>query len=75
MKLASIIHLRNGREVETMAEAVELLSRLPESRQERPVWVKTMEMLLLASKTRKAIDIRHATAQLVRALQAEGWMI
>ncbi len=74
-RLSSTITLRDGRKVVTLAEAVSLLSELPERRQRHPVWEKAMEMLLQASESGKAIDMRHATAQLVRALQVEGWIV
>ena len=51
------------------------MDTLPESRQLKPVWQTTAAMLLRSNETGKAVDMRHATAQLVRALQVEGWMI
>lgn len=75
MNLSSTIVLRDGRQIKTLEEAVALLEQLPKTRQLKPLWQKTCEMLLQANKTKRKIDMQHATAQLCRALQAEGWLI
>lgn len=74
-QLSYVITLRDGRKLSTVAEAVAVMLQLPVSRQHLPVWEKTMQMLLEANETGKPIAMRHATAQLVRALQVEGWMV
>lgn len=73
MKLSSVITLRDGRRIETLEEAVAIMSELPEARQLKPVWQKTCEMLIEAKETGDDDVIIHATAQLCRALQFEGW--
>jgi len=73
--LAYPIKLRDGGVVSTMAQAACLMTqRLPQARQEKPVWQHTADLLMQAHKSGKAIDIRAATDQLCRALQGEGWM-
>lgn len=73
--LAHPITLRDGHVITTMAQAAGLMTmRLPKARQEKPVWQETARQLLLARESGKKIDIAHATAQLCRALDAEGWL-
>ncbi len=73
--LAYPIKLRDGDVISTMAQAARLMTqRLPQARQEKPVWQHTADLLMQAQKSGKAIDIRAATDQLCRALQLEGWM-
>ena len=73
--LAYPIKLRDGDVISTLAQAARLMTqRLPQARQEKPVWQHAAELLMQAQKSGKAIDIRAATDQLCRALQLEGWM-
>ena len=71
--LAFPIKLRDGHVVETMAQAVALTQRLPKARQLKPIWQHTAALLMEAHASGKPDDLRHATAQLRRALDAEGW--
>jgi hypothetical protein len=75
MKLSRTITLRDGRGFSTVSEAVAIMSELPKARQLRLVWQTTAAILIEAQRTGNDDDMRHATAQLCRALQAEGWMI
>jgi hypothetical protein len=73
--LASPITLRDGHVIETLGQAAKLMTlRLPKARQEKPIWQKTAAMLMQAHESGKPDDIAAATAQLRRALSAEGWM-
>ena len=45
----------------------------PAARQLKPIWQHTAALLLQAHESGKPDDLRHATAQLRRALDAEGW--
>jgi hypothetical protein len=72
--LAHPIKLRDGDVISTMAQAARLMTqRLPKARQEKPVWQHTAALLLQAHESGKRLDLDHATAQLRRALDAEGW--
>ena len=74
--LAYPIKLRDGYTIETMKQAAELITKqLPRGRQERAVWQYTIELLMQAQKSGKAIDVRAATDQLCRALGVEGWIL
>jgi hypothetical protein len=46
---------------------------LPEHRQTKPIWQKTAQMFMDAHASGRPIDLQHATAQLRRAIDAEGW--
>jgi len=74
--LAYPIKLPDGGVISTMAQAAARLmtQRLPQSRQEKPVWQHAAELLMQAQKSGKAIDVRAATDQLCRALVVEGWV-
>lgn len=57
-----------------MAQAAGLMTqRLPKQRQLKPIWQTTAALLMEAQATGKPADLQHATAQLRRALDAEGW--
>jgi transcriptional regulator with XRE-family HTH domain len=72
--LAFPIKLRDGHVIETMAQAAELMTlRLPKARQAKPIWQHTAALLLQAHESGRRLDLDHATAQLRRALDAEGW--
>jgi hypothetical protein len=49
------------------------VARLPKQRQAKAIWQKTAAMLMEAHGSGKADDLEHATGQLRRALDAEGW--
>ena len=72
--LAFPIKLRDGHVIDTMAQAAGLMTlRLPKARQVKPVWQHTASLLMEARASGKPDDLQHATAQLRRALDAEGW--
>jgi hypothetical protein len=47
--------------------------RLPKARQLKPIWQHTAALLMEAQASCKPEDLQHATGQLRRALDAEGW--
>ena len=49
------------------------MTRLPKARQLKPIWQHTAALLMEAHESGKPEDLEHATAQLCRALDAEGW--
>jgi hypothetical protein len=68
------IKLRDGRVIETTDQAVVLMTqRLPKARQLKPIWQHAAALLMEAQASGKPADLQHATAQLRRALDAEGW--
>ena len=72
--LAFPIKLRDGHVIETMAQAAGLMTqRLPTQRQMKAIWQHTAALLMEAHASGKPDDLQHATAQLRRALDAEGW--
>jgi hypothetical protein len=72
--LATPIKLRDGHVIETLAQAAGLMTqRLPKARQLKPVWQRTAALLMEAHASGKPDDLQHATGQLQRALDAEGW--
>jgi hypothetical protein len=72
--LAFPIKLRDGRIIETMDQAAVLMTRgLPKARQLKPIWQHTAALFMEAHESGKPEDLEHATAQLCRALDAEGW--
>jgi redox-regulated HSP33 family molecular chaperone len=59
---------------ETLAQAAGLMTqRLPKERQAKAIWQHTAALLMQAHESGKPDDLDHATAQLRRALDAEGW--
>jgi hypothetical protein len=50
-----------------------MTQRLPKARQLKPVWQRTAALLMEAHASGKVDDLEHATGQLRRALDAEGW--
>lgn len=72
--LAATVTLRDGTVLETLRDVAALMTeRLPPARQEKSVWQTTARMLLEACESGRKSDIAHATAQLRRALEIEGW--
>jgi redox-regulated HSP33 family molecular chaperone len=72
--LASPIKLRDGHVIETLAQAAGLMTqRLPKARQKKSIWQTTAKMLMQAHASGKTDDLQHATGQLRRAVDAEGW--
>ena len=72
--LAYPIKLRDGRDIISLQEGVDVIAGLPKNRQRKLIWQATTAILLEAQKTGSEDAVRHATAQLCRALKAEGWM-
>ena len=67
--------LQDGDTIETLHQAAWLMTeRLPPARQAKPAWQHAAALLMVAHKSGKKSDIADATAQLQRALTAEGWM-
>jgi hypothetical protein len=57
-----------------MAQAAGLTTqRIPKQRQTKAIWQHTAALLMEAHASGKPDDLQHATAQLRRALDAEGW--
>lgn len=57
-----------------MAQAAGLMTqRLPKQRQTKAIWQHAAALLMEAHATGLADDLQHATGQLRRALDAEGW--
>jgi hypothetical protein len=72
--LAFPIKLRDGHVIETMAQAAGLMTqRLPKQRQMKAIWQHAAALLMEAQASGKPVDLQHATAQLRRALDVEGW--
>lgn len=72
--LSTPIQLRDGHVIETLAQAAGLMTkRLPKTRQLKPVWQRAAALLMEAHATGRPDDLQHATGQLRRALDAEGW--
>ena len=72
--LAYPITLRGGRDIISLQEGFDVISELPKNRQLKLIWQATTAILLEAQKTGNENAVRHATAQLCRALQGEGWI-
>lgn len=72
--LAAPIKLRDGHVIETLAQAAGLMTRrLPKTRQLKPIWQRAAALLMEAHASGCTEDLQHATGQLRRALDAEGW--
>ena len=71
--LAFSIKLRDGHTIETMDQAAVLMTQLPKARQLKPIWQHTAALLMEAHASGKRADLEHATQQLRRALEVEGW--
>ena len=71
-KFAEPIRLRDGRLIETLAQARGLILSLTEIQQQRPFWAYAGELLLAAAESGEAPDIQDAASQLLRALTAEN---
>lgn len=69
-KLAKPIALKNGRKIETLGEARELMLSLPPLYRRSPVWRFAAELLNYAAADRASLP--DAEAQFTRALKAEG---
>ena len=67
-------HRAPAAELETLADAAQLISDLEEFRQARPVWDRAAEMILLAATTGRNADIAEATRSVEVALWKENWL-
>ena len=62
------IKLKDGRKIDTLGEARDLILTLPQFRQRNPDWRLASELLARASESISAVD--DALTQLLRALKA-----
>lgn len=69
MKFWRPVKLKNGRTIETLADARDLMRALPEFRRRNPEWQFAAGLLARASEATSLLD--DALAQLLRALKAE----
>ena len=65
---------RPAAQLETLADAAQLIADLEQFRQARPVWDRAAEMILLAARTGRKVDIAEATRSLEVALWKENWL-
>jgi hypothetical protein len=75
-KLAHSIKPTGGpaAQLETLADAAQLIADLEQFRQARPVWDRCAEMLLRAARTGRKADIAEATGCVLVALEKENWL-
>jgi hypothetical protein len=75
-KLAHTIKPTGGpaAQLDTLADAAQLIADLEQFRQARPVWDRAAEMILLAARTGRQADIAEATRSLEVALGKENWL-
>jgi hypothetical protein len=75
-KLAHTIKPSRGpaAQLETLADAAQLIADLEQFRQARPVWDRAAEMILVAARTIRKADIAEATRSLEVALEKENWL-
>src|SRR5260370_34798973 len=75
-KLAHTIKPSRGpaAQLETLADAVQLIADLEQFRQARPVWDRAAEMLLVAARTGREPGIAEATRSVLAALEKENWL-
>lgn len=75
-KLARTIKRHRGpaAQLDTLADAAQLIADLDQFRQVRPVWDRAAEMILIAATTGKAADVQEATRQMLAALEHENWV-
>jgi hypothetical protein len=71
-KFRNPLTLRDGREIATLADARDLLLALPERHKSRPHLQYAVELLIDAAERGSRASIDDASAQLSRALTAEG---
>jgi hypothetical protein len=70
--LTRVITLRNGNQLATLADALQLIASLPASSQASLRWQLVEALVIDAMMTGRIEDIRHATEQLRRAVGVEG---
>jgi len=67
-------HRSRSAQLETLADAAQLIADLEQFRQARPYWNRCAEMLLLAARTGGKGDITEATRCVEVALWKENWL-
>ena len=70
-KLKSPLALKDGRTIETLADARAMILELPEFQQRRPYWEYAAQLLMDAAQGGKRGAIEDAYWQLTRALKAD----
>jgi|ERR1051326_1858746 hypothetical protein len=75
-KLAHTVKTTGGpaAQLETLADAAQLIADLEQFRQARPYWDRCAEMLLRAARTGRKLDIAEATRCVEVALHKENWL-
>ena len=75
-RLASTIKPTGGpaAQLETIADAAQLIADLEQWRQARPYWDRCAEMLLQAATTGRKPDGAEATRCIMVALEKENWL-
>ena len=75
-KLAHTIKPTGGpaAQLDTLADAAQLIADLEQWRQARPYWDRCAEILLLAARTGRKADVVEATRCVVVALEKENWL-
>ena len=71
-KFPEPVKLRDGRELRTLRDAGDLISRLSETIQHRPTWVYAAELLMQAVESGKRADVEEAWRQVNRAALNDG---
>ena len=61
-------------QLETIADAAQLIADLEQFRQARPYWDRCAEMLMRAAETGRKPDIAEATRCVMVALEKENWL-
>ncbi len=61
-------------QLDTLADAAQLIADLEQWRQARPYWDRCAEMLLQAARTGRKADIAEATRCVMVALEKENWL-
>jgi hypothetical protein len=64
------VKLKDGRKIETLGEARDLIGSLPQFRRRNSEWQFALELLAWASEATSLAD--DALAQFLRALKADG---
>jgi hypothetical protein len=70
-KLKATMALKDGRTLETLADARALILSLSENAQRRPYWEYAGQLLMDAAQSGKREAIEEAYWQLMRALKAD----
>jgi len=75
-KLAHTVKPTGGpaAQLDTLADAAQLIADLEQWRQARPYWDRAAEMILTAARTGRKADIAEATRCVMVALEKENWL-